>query len=280
MLKTIRTEMVDSVPGACLQGHNYANDFGVDDPQLARALQQLSVGNLCGGGHSQAPASSAEKDQAERDGGGAASAVAATPHEGGEGVARAQGQLQVAAYERSINGCDARQKVQPSMAFSGDLKGWSNSPSDAPPPSAGRARKSGLQSERIVAGAGEKSAEAGTGSGHALAAVPDILEGEQSGDASVKSVVEKLLRTSSSVALAAARPLSIKPPPVLEVEEDPHQVMVGAHTSIRLPVPQVLGTCCALRRLLAIPAYSQGSDFDVAQALFTARGHERLVAVW
>lgn len=36
----------------------------------------------------------------------------------------------------------------------------------------------------------------------------------------VKTMVEKLLRTSNSVALAAARPLSIKPPPVLMVEED------------------------------------------------------------
>ena len=40
----------------------------------------------------------------------------------------------------------------------------------------------------------------------------------------VKAMVEKLLRTSNSVALAAARPLSIKPPPVLMVEEDARQV--------------------------------------------------------
>lgn len=40
----------------------------------------------------------------------------------------------------------------------------------------------------------------------------------------VKSMVERLLRTSSSVALAAARPLGIKPPLVLMVEQDLNRV--------------------------------------------------------
>ncbi|CAN0524737.1 unnamed protein product, partial [Ectocarpus sp. 8 AP-2014] len=48
-------------------------------------------------------------------------------------------------------------------------------------------------------------------------------------------MVEQLLRTSSSVALAVAKPLSIKPPPVLEVEEDPHQVKLASRIRSRKP---------------------------------------------
>ena len=40
----------------------------------------------------------------------------------------------------------------------------------------------------------------------------------------VKTMVEKLLRTSNSVALAAAQPLTIKPPPVLMVQTDARRV--------------------------------------------------------
>lgn len=40
----------------------------------------------------------------------------------------------------------------------------------------------------------------------------------------LKTIVEKLLLTSNSVALAAARPLPIKPPPVLVVQEDENRV--------------------------------------------------------
>lgn len=55
----------------------------------------------------------------------------------------------------------------------------------------------------------------------------------------VKTLVEKLLRTSNSVALAAARPLTIKPPTVLTVKEDARRVRkivkffrVGCHISL------------------------------------------------
>ncbi|CAN0305623.1 unnamed protein product [Ectocarpus sp. 12 AP-2014] len=48
-------------------------------------------------------------------------------------------------------------------------------------------------------------------------------------------MVKKLLRTSSSVALAVARPLSIKPPPALEVEEDPHQFNLASRVRSRKP---------------------------------------------
>lgn len=62
----------------------------------------------------------------------------------------------------------------------------------------------------------------GVAGAQSVGSIGNVSSAEQS--TRVKAMVEKLLRTSNSVALAAARPLSIKPPPVLMVEEDVRRV--------------------------------------------------------
>lgn len=224
----IRIEAANSVAGRSMEERKNGDDVGVGDPELARALQQLSVEIPGDGGRCDASASSAEKAQADGNRGGTSPAVTATPPRGAKGGAREQGQLLVACEHPVDHDGGSRQGVRPMTGFSGGaLEGWSfspRSPQYSPPPSMGEVRRADPQVETVEAGPERKSAEAVVGKGNTMAAASEIREGEQGGDETVKSVLEKLLRTSSSVALAAAKPLSITPPLVLKVQEDPHQV--------------------------------------------------------
>lgn len=74
---------------------------------------------------------------------------------------------------------------------------------------------------RVMVGVGDEGGNAGANEN----SYEDNHTGrDKQGDRDLENMVERLLQTSSSLALAVARPLSIKAPPVLEVEKDPHQV--------------------------------------------------------
>lgn len=201
VLKTIRAEAANSLrtPGTSTGGR---------EPELTRALYQLSAEHGCAG-ESPAPRSTAGKRLYGRGREDRAALTAA--QEGGQRVARAQDQP--AARARQSSG-DV--KDQPATMIDGGGEENLEQPGPAPE----RSGETGMVS-------------AGEAGGAAVAS--DISEDEgQGGEESqrhdaVKRMAEKLLRTSSSVALAVARPLSVKPPPVLEVEEDPRQVTNIVH---------------------------------------------------
>lgn len=205
VLRTIRTEEANALqtPGTSTGGR---------DPELMRALYQLSAEHGCAGENS-APNSTAGKVFEDWESEEGVAQIAA--QERGEGVACAQGKPATRASEGSGDG--SRQPFQPATTVHGDTG-------------------AALQQQGHTA---EQSGEAGTDPGMAGAVVgcgdtavaSDISEEEnreavedEQGEDVIKKIVEKLLRTSSSVALAVARPLSIKLPPVLEVKQDPRQV--------------------------------------------------------
>lgn len=198
VLKSIRSEAASALqtPGTSIGGR---------EPELNRALYQLSAEHGCG-----------EENRSLRptagkvlsDGGGEEEAALAAAHEEGERVARAEEQPAIGTREDSGDG-----KGQPATV-DGDAAATLEQQSG----------ETGLIARKTAAatGAGMDCTD--------VAVASDVSEEEnqaaeeQQGDDAIKDMVKKLLRTSSSVALAVARPLSIRPPPVLEVEQDLHQV--------------------------------------------------------
>lgn len=192
VLKTIRTEAANSLrtPGTSIGGR---------EPELTRALFQISAELGCAGENIAPPPDTGKGlDNSEGEEGAALTAA----RERGERAARAHFDLLHPA--RADGGAEATL----------ERRGYTPE-----------------RSEEAEANAGKTGA--GTGAGlHCRDATvaSDISEQDnkaeeaKQGDDAVKGMVEKLLLTSSSVALAVARPLSIKPSPVLEVEHDPHQV--------------------------------------------------------
>lgn len=205
MLKTIRAESANALttPGTSIGGR---------EPELTRALYQLSAEHGCDV-ENRVPESTA--GDAFEGWGGEEEAALTAAQERGEREARAQEQRATGAREDSGGG-------------RGQLETIDGGAGRASP------RQQALTPERSgEAGVNTEAAAAATGAGMGcadVAAVSDISEddnrtreGRQEDDA-IKNMVERLLRTSNSVALAVARPLSVKPPTVLEVEQDPRQV--------------------------------------------------------
>lgn len=237
VLKTIRAEASTSLqtPGTSLGGHENASEVvggGGPGQELARVLHELSVEHgVNGQGHDLGSATSTEKKApGERDEVVAGPEASQAVPPGGEGAAFAQGKP--AASERSDD-ADWEPLLQPAAAVvaSGDGadEGVQRTPLQQDSPLA-RCGEDVTQRGEAGGGAGVHSdlAKAGVRGGDAPSGGPENgEEGRQTegGGDDVKSIVEKLLRTSSSVALAAARPLSIRPPPVLEVPEDTHKVL-------------------------------------------------------
>eukprot|EP00752_Nemacystus_decipiens_P003563 g3286.t1 len=214
VLKTIRSEAANALrtPGTSVGGGR--------EPELTRALYQLSAEHGCAG-EDRSPESTAGERLEEREGEENAAPTAA--RERGGRVAGAQDRPATRAREESAGG-----RGQPATVV--------DSGSGTPPEQQGssppeRSREVGVAAEKTAAAA----AGAGAGCADDVAAVvsdmseEDVRAGEEKqGDDAIKNMVEKLLRTSSSVALAVARPLSVKPPPVLEVAPDPHQANLAS----------------------------------------------------
>lgn len=200
MLKTIRAEAANALrtPGTSIGGR---------EPELTRALHQLSAERGCAWG-SAAPQPTSDKGLDDR--GDEEEAAPKAAQETGERVAGTHGRTREGAGDG---------RGQPAT-----LDGDAGAPPEQQGTAPERSEEAGTGVQKIAA-----ATEAGAG-GAGAAVASDISEQgsqaaeEAQGDGAIKDMVKKLLRTSSSVALAVARPLSIKPPPVLEVEQDPHKV--------------------------------------------------------
>lgn len=239
VLKTIRAEASNSLqtPGSSIGGHEHANEMtagGGRGPELARVLHELSVEHgVDGQRHSLDSGTSTENNMPGKgDEQWAGSLLSKAVHEG-EAVTSAQRDSATCGREADNNGEQLlhsgaaavasgdsateegqrtpRQHCFPPEPYEGDVMRWGE----------------GGEEESMhadLAGTGVSGRDSTTRESGDSKEVRQPERDEQGGDDAVKSIVEKLLRTSSSVAFAAARPLSIRPPPVLEVPEDAHQV--------------------------------------------------------
>lgn len=216
VLKTIRAEAANALrtPGTSIGGR---------EPELTRALYQLSAEHSCAG-EDRAPSCETAGERLE-DWGAEEEVALAAAQERGERVARAQEQPATRAREDPGGG-----RGQPA-AVDGDAGATPRQQRPAAPERTGEAGVNAEMPAVAVAAAGAGI----TGCADVVAAASDISEednrtGEekQGGDA-IANMLEKLLRTSNSVVHAVATPLSVKPPPVLEVEQDPRQVKCMVH---------------------------------------------------
>ncbi|CAM9201730.1 unnamed protein product [Ectocarpus sp. 4 AP-2014] len=238
VLRTIRAETSKSLsaPGTSFERENAIRSGG--DEELARALHQLSVEHAVDGYTQPSPECGGKNF--ENDEGGEGPEV--TPGPGGDGGTGVQGELAVGggSAEATV------QMVQPLLVGDGEAETdrTTTQQFERETASAGgveAARDSGKV--RLAGGTKSGAARAEVGGAPAVgctrapAASEEKSQAEEAekGDEAMKNMVEKLLRTSSSVALAVARPLSIKPPPVLEAEEDPHQVNLASRIGSRKP---------------------------------------------
>lgn len=190
ILKIIRTETGTTTRQTAAIAVGDSNRTREGDPDLARALQLLEKKYVA----VNPPLASAEDTQ--RGGGlvtqGAAQQTAA--------------RLDLAAKAKATEGGSLK---EPRSGQHGDVH---KAPVDA-------TAEAEAQDQKNKLGLGD---EAGERLGIAAAAGGATSETEE--DTTTKYLVEKLLRTSSSVGLAVGRPVRVKPPPVLMVEEDPHRV--------------------------------------------------------
>ncbi|CAM9752234.1 unnamed protein product [Ectocarpus sp. 6 AP-2014] len=238
VLRTIRTETSKSLsaPGTSFEREN-ATCSGADQ-ELAHALHQLSVEHAVNGYTKPSPEYGGKNfgngEEGERP------EVAPAP--GGDWGAGVQGDLAVrgGSAEATV------QLLQPLLVRDGkaDTDRTTTQQFERETASAGgieAARGSGVVglAGSTNPGATGAEAEGATAGGYtrAPAASEETSRAEEAKkeDEAITNMVEKLLRTSSSVALAVAKPLSIKPPPALEVEEDPHQVKLASRIRSRKP---------------------------------------------
>lgn len=233
MLRTIRAETSKSLsaPGTSLDRDNGICSGG--DQELARALHQLSVEHTVDG-YTQPSPEYGGKNFGNGEGGGGRQ-VATAPGDDG------------ASPELAVHGGPAEGTVRLLQPLPVGDREAETDRTRTQQFESGTASAGGVEAARgsgVVGLAGgthlaatEAEAEGATAGGYTRAQATSEeksqADEENKGDEAIKNMVEKLLRTSSSVALAVARPLSIKPPPVLEVEEDPHQVYRTAYG--RLP---------------------------------------------
>ncbi|CAM9393438.1 unnamed protein product, partial [Hapterophycus canaliculatus] len=250
VLKTIRAEASKSLqtPGTSLWGHDSAKEVIGGEGcgrELARVLHELSVEYDVERQRSNLESTTCDEknELGEREGASARPTASKEVPLGGGEVAVAQGQsvacedsaddhgeqlLQpawtaVASGDRAAGGDEGRplQRSFPPARCEGDAMRRGEA-----------GREEGACSDFAGAGVCDGDVEAG-GPGSGEKERP-AGRGEQGGDdTTVKSIVDKLLRTSSSVALAAARPLCVKPPPILEVPEDTHQVKLASRIQLR-----------------------------------------------
>ncbi|CAB1112565.1 unnamed protein product [Ectocarpus sp. CCAP 1310/34] len=226
VLRTIRAETSKSLstPGTSFERENATRSGG--DQELARALHQLSVQHAVDGYTQPSPEYGGKNSGNGEEGKGPEVA----PAPGGDGGAGVQG-------EPAVCGGSAEATVQlfrPFLVGDGEAETDRTTTQQFQRKTASAGGVEAARGSSVVRLAGStKSGAARTevggatagGCTRAPAASEEKSQAEEAekGDEAIKNMVEKLLRTSSSVALAVARPLSIKPPPVLEAEEDPHQ---------------------------------------------------------
>lgn len=227
VLRTIRSEAANSLqtPDASL-GRENTSDSSVATiatnatwrrkPNAARALLELSAEHVRDG-QSPPPGSSTGKQPSDWAGKGGA--VAMTTFAEGERT----------KVGREGSAVDAGQLPKPPPTASGESGNRQTSQELGRPPGQsgdfvldGGQDGVGLYSakERVMVGVRDEGENAVANENRD----EDHTGHDKQEDGDLKNMVERLLQTSSSLALAVARPLSIKPPPILEVEKDPHQV--------------------------------------------------------
>jgi len=221
VLRTIRSEAANFIPtldGSLGRENTSDTSFasiatnatnatwGRDD--VARALLELTVENNRGG-QRPAPGSPTGTQPSGSEGGGGAVAT----------MAFVEGERTKVACDFLCNAGGQLPKPPSTAGGEGKNRQTLREPGRPPGQSGDGALKGEQGGDTIgVGGEGENAAA----NGHKYDENPDSHFEQE--DGGLKNMAEKLLQTSSSFARAVARPLSMKPPPVLEVEKDPRQV--------------------------------------------------------
>lgn len=273
MVRTIRAETSKSLsaPGTSFERENATCSGG--DQELARALHLLSVEHAVDGYTQPSPEYGVKNFGNGEEGEGPEVA----PAPGGDGGTGVQG-------EPAVSGGSAEatvQLLQPLLVGDGEAETdrTKTQQFESGTTSAGgveAARGSGVVGLAGGTNSGSAGAEAEGATAGGYTRAPAAIEKKspaeeaEKGDEAIKNMAEKLLRTSSSVALAVARPLSIKPPPVLEVEEDPHQV---CHAAYRTFPASDTHTHTSSPLLLMSSSYAYSCIADEARAFQFLRSH-------